>query len=115
MRLHGIHAIVAAGGAVAAGDGLVEREVVPGRWNDHPFLVDLIRYSNAAGRTTADIDMMRDMGEIAENLLPMKDRANESDIVEVHATQEEGIDQNAIAGLQVFLAIDSDGPRHDMR
>ena len=42
--------------------------------------------------------MMGDIGEIAENLPLMKNRADEGDVVQVHATQGI-IDQNAIARL----------------
>ena len=59
--------------------------------------------------------MMRDIGEIAENLPLMKDRANEGDVVQMHATQEWIIDQNAIAGLEVFCPVGGDRSRHDMR
>jgi hypothetical protein len=45
----------------------------------------------------------------------MKDWADEGDVVEVHATQERVIDQNAIAGLEAFRAIGGSRLRHDMR
>jgi hypothetical protein len=53
--------------------------------NDYAFVVNLIGYPDDAGRTAADIDMMGDVCEIAEDLYAKKDGANKGNVVKVHA------------------------------
>ena len=82
--------------------------------DDEAFLVDLAGDADAAGRAAADIDVMRDVGHVAEQRAVVEDRRDERDVVEVHAALVGIVDEDAVAGLQALRAVGADGARHQV-
>ena len=82
--------------------------------DDEAFLVDLARDADAAGRAAADIDVMGDVGHVAEQRALVEDRRDERDVVQVHAALVGIVDQDAVAGLQALGAVGADGARHQV-
>ena len=82
--------------------------------DDEAFLVDLARDADAAGRAAADIDVMGDVGHVAEQRALVEDGRDERDVVQVHAALVGIVDQDAVAGLQALGAVGADGARHQV-
>ena len=84
------------------------------RRNDDTLLVNLTERTDTRRRTAAHIDMMGDIGDIAERLVVVVDGRNEGHIIEVATASIRVVDQEHIAWTEVFNPIVDDGLRDQL-
>ena len=84
------------------------------RRNDDTLLVNLTERTDTRRCTATHIDMMGNIGDIAERLVVVVDGRNEGHIIEVAAASIRVVDQERIAWTEVFNPIVDDGLRDQL-
>ena len=82
------------------------------RRDDHPLLKDLSERANARWSTPADVDMMRDVRDVAEQVVPDVDRGDQTDVVQVDPARMRVVRDDDIPGPEVFWAVAPHRLRH---
>ena len=75
------------------------------RRDDNPFLVDFAKSAHTGRCATADINMVGQAGNIADQFSAMINRRNQGNVIEMHAAQIGIIGKNGVARPQLFRAI----------
>ena len=82
------------------------------RRDDHPLLKDLSERANARWSTPTDVDMMRDVRDVAEQVVPDVDRGDQTDVVQVDPARMRVVRDDDIPGPEVFWAVAPHRLRH---
>ncbi len=82
------------------------------RRDDHALLEDLAEGADARRRAAADVDVVGDVGDVAEELAARVDGRDQADVVQVHAARERVVRQQHVAGSELPGAVLEDRLRH---
>ena len=84
----------------------------PHRRDDHAFLEHLPERSDRGGRTAADVDVVGEVGDVAQQRAVVVDGRDQADVVQVDAARERLVRDDHVAGLEVLRAVVEDRARH---
>jgi hypothetical protein len=84
----------------------------PDRWDDHAFLEDLAERSDARRRPAADVDVVRDVRDVADQLAVGVHGGDQADVVQVHAARVRIVREQHVAGPEPVGAVGEDRLRH---
>ena len=82
------------------------------RRDDHALLEHLAERADRRGRAAADVDVVREVGDVAEQLAVVMDRRDQADVVQVDAAREGLVGDDHVAGLEVLGPVVEDRARH---
>ena len=68
--------------------------------DDDPFLEHLPEGADRRGRAAADVDVVREVGDVAEELALVVDGGDEADVVQVHAARVRVVRDHHVAGAE---------------
>ena len=81
------------------------------RRDDDPFLEDLLEGADAGRRAAADVDVVGEAGDVAEDLALVHERRDEGHVVEVPATDVRVVDQDRVTRSEALRAVVGDRRR----
>src|SRR4051794_17896972 len=87
----------------------------PHRWDDHTLLVHLLKGTDARRSAAPYVDVMRNVCDVAEKLVLIEQRRDQSNVVEVHPSEKRMVDEDRIAGTKLSRAVLLDGDWHHPR
>ena len=82
------------------------------RRDDHALLEDLAERADARGRAAADVDVVREVRDVAEQLAVRMHGRDQADVVQVHAARKGVVRDDHVAGAEVLRAVVADRARH---
>ena len=82
------------------------------RRDDHALLEHLPERPDRRGRAAADVDVVREVRHVAEQLAVVVDGRDQADVVQVDAARERLVRDDHVAGLEVLGAVVEDRARH---
>ena len=80
--------------------------------DDHALLEHLPERSDRRRRAAADVDVVREVGDVAEQPPVVVDRGDEADVVQVDAAREGLVRDDHVARAEVLGAVVEDRARH---
>ncbi len=83
-------------------------------WNDHALLEDLAKGADGGRRTTADVDVVGQVRDVAEKLAVVEHRRDHGDVVEVNPAAVGIVGNEHVAGLEAFRAVGPNRLRNDL-
>ena len=82
------------------------------RRNDDALLKDLTKGADTGRGAAADVDVMGQVGHVAEEPIVVIDRGDQGDVVEVGAGRIGKVGEDGVAGAEIVGTIFLHGPRH---
>ena len=84
----------------------------PDRRDDHALLEDLAERADRRRRAAADVDVVREVGDVAEQLALVVHGRDQADVVEVDAARMRVVGDDHVAGAEVAGAVGLHRLRH---
>ena len=81
------------------------------RRDDHALLEHLAEGADARGRAAADVDVVRQVRDVAEQLAAGMDGRDQADVVQVDAAREGVVGDQHVAGPEPLRPVVADGAR----
>ena len=82
------------------------------RRDDHALLEDLFERADRGGRPAADVDVVREVRDVTDQLALVVDGRDQADVVQVDAARVRVVRDEHVAGGQVLGAVRPDRLRH---